>query len=89
MSKDRNTKGRLNRAAVGTFKLRQQCRGVPYRFDASVHRRCAGSIAFTPLLTQLLMANEDVPLASERPFWVLYEKQLNGRGIPKWEPPQL
>ena len=39
--------------------------------------------------TRPLMVNEEVPLASERPFWVLYEKQLNGQGIPKWESPQL
>ena len=39
--------------------------------------------------TQPLMVNEDVPLAPERPFWVLYEKQLDSEGIPKWEPPEL
>ena len=39
--------------------------------------------------TRPLMVNEEVPLASERPFWVLYERQLNGQGIPKWESPQL
>lgn len=39
--------------------------------------------------TRPLMVNEEVPLAPERPFWVLYEKQLNGQGIPTWEPPKL
>ena len=39
--------------------------------------------------TRPLMVNEDVPLSPERPFWVLYEKQLKGRGIPKWKEPQL
>jgi len=39
--------------------------------------------------TRLLMVNENVPLAPERPFWVLYEKQLNVEGIPKWEAPEL
>jgi len=39
--------------------------------------------------TQPLMVNEEVPLAPERPFWVLYEKQSNGQGIPTWEPPKL
>jgi arylsulfatase len=28
------------------------------------------------------MVNENVPLASERPYWVEYEKQLNSTGIP-------
>jgi arylsulfatase len=36
-----------------------------------------------------LMVNEEVPLAQERPFWMLYERQLNSQGIPKWEAPQL
>lgn len=39
--------------------------------------------------TRPLMVNEDAPLSPERPFWVLYEKQLKGWGIPKWEAPQL
>jgi arylsulfatase len=39
--------------------------------------------------TRPLMVNEEVPLALGRPFWVLYERQLNGQGIPKWEPPKL
>ncbi len=36
-----------------------------------------------------LMVNEDVPLAKEKPQWVLYEKQLNEEGIPDWTPPEL
>jgi arylsulfatase len=39
--------------------------------------------------TRPLMVNEEVPLARERPFWVLYERQLNSQGIPKWKAPQL
>jgi hypothetical protein len=39
--------------------------------------------------TRPLMVNEEIPLASERPFWVLYEKQSNGQGILTWEPPKL
>ena len=34
-----------------------------------------------------LMVNEDVPYAAERPFFVLYEKQLAAGGIPDWKPP--
>ena len=30
------------------------------------------------------MVNEDVPYARERPFEVLYNKQLAERGIPAW-----
>lgn len=37
--------------------------------------------------TRPLMVNEDVPYAKERPFWVLYEKQLKSEGIPDWTPP--
>lgn len=36
-----------------------------------------------------LMVNEDVPLAKEKPQWVLYEKQLKEEGIPNWTPPEL
>ncbi len=36
-----------------------------------------------------LMVNEDVPLAPERPFFVLYEKQHAGGGIPAWKAPKL
>lgn len=39
--------------------------------------------------TRPLMVNEDVPLAPERPFWTLYEKQSNAEGIPQWKPPEL
>ena len=39
--------------------------------------------------TKPLMVNEDVPLAPQRPFWVLYEKQLAKEGIPDWQAPQL
>lgn len=36
-----------------------------------------------------LMVNEEVPLAPEHPQMVRYEKQLKGRGIAKWTPPEL
>ncbi len=36
-----------------------------------------------------LMVNEDVPLAPERPFFVLYEEQLEKEGLPEWQPPEL
>jgi arylsulfatase len=36
--------------------------------------------------TRPLMVNEDVPNASQRPFFVLYEKQLEQEGIPDWQP---
>ena len=36
-----------------------------------------------------LMVNEDVPLATQQPQTVRYEKQLKERGIPKWERPEL
>ena len=36
-----------------------------------------------------LMVNEATPNSSERPFFVLYEKQLNGAGIPAWKAPKL
>ncbi len=36
-----------------------------------------------------LMVNEDVPYAPQQPQAVRYEKQLKGRGIPKWTPPKL
>ncbi len=39
--------------------------------------------------TRPLMVNEDVPLADEHPFPVLYERQLKEQGIPDWKPPQL
>jgi arylsulfatase len=39
--------------------------------------------------TRPLMVNEDVPLAAERPFWVLYEKQKKEEGIPAWKPPSF
>jgi arylsulfatase len=39
--------------------------------------------------TRPLMVNEDVPYAAERPFFVLYEKQLQTEGIPQWEPPEF
>ena len=39
--------------------------------------------------TRPLMVNEDVPLAKERPYFVLYEKQLAEGGIPEWKPPDL
>ncbi len=39
--------------------------------------------------TRPLMVNEDVPYAKEKPFFVLYEKQLKEKGIPAWTPPEL
>jgi arylsulfatase A-like enzyme len=36
-----------------------------------------------------LMVNEDVPLAADHPFHVLYEQQKQSTGIPDWEPMQL
>jgi arylsulfatase len=39
--------------------------------------------------TRPLMVNEEVPLAEERPYWVLYEKQRYSEGVPKWGPPEL
>ena len=39
--------------------------------------------------TRPLMVNEDVPLASERPFWVLYEKQRADGGVALWKAPEL
>ena len=35
------------------------------------------------------MVNENVPLAKERPFHVLYDKQKAESGIPDWVPPEL
>ncbi len=39
--------------------------------------------------TRPLMVNEDVPYAKEKPFFVLYEKQLKEKGIPASIPPKL
>ena len=39
--------------------------------------------------TRPLMVNEDVPLAEQRPFFVLYDQQLQSEGIPDWQPPGL
>ncbi len=39
--------------------------------------------------TRPLMVNEDVPLAKNRPFFVLYERQLVKTGIPAWKAPNL
>ncbi len=39
--------------------------------------------------TRPLMVNEDVPLAPERPYFALYEKQREESGIPKWMPPPV
>ncbi len=39
--------------------------------------------------TRPLMVNEDVPYAKEKPFFVLYEKQLKEKGIPAWTPPEI
>jgi arylsulfatase A-like enzyme len=39
--------------------------------------------------TRPLMVNEDAPYAEHRPFWVLYDKQIDGKGIPQWTPPRL
>ena len=39
--------------------------------------------------TRPLMVNEDVPLAKQRPYFVLYEQQLAAGGIPAWKPPDL
>jgi arylsulfatase len=36
-----------------------------------------------------LMVNEDAPYSPVHPQAVRYEKQLEDRGIPDWEPPQL
>lgn len=36
-----------------------------------------------------LMVNEDVPLSPHRPFFDLYENQLQQEGIPPWTPPEL
>ena len=36
-----------------------------------------------------LMVNEKVPNSKTRPFFVEYEKQLKGKGVPKWTPPKL
>jgi arylsulfatase len=36
-----------------------------------------------------LMVNEDAPYAAEKPFFVLYEKQLAEKGIPDWQPPEF
>jgi arylsulfatase len=36
--------------------------------------------------TRPLMVNEETPNSPQRPFWVLYEGQLQATGIPKWEP---
>lgn len=36
-----------------------------------------------------LMVNEKVPNSPVRPYFELYEKQLKGKGIPKWTPPKL
>ena len=36
-----------------------------------------------------LMVNEGVPNAAQRPYFVLYEKQLKETGIPAWVPPTL
>jgi arylsulfatase len=35
-----------------------------------------------------LMVNEKVSNAKQRPYWVLYEKQIKAGGIPKWVPPK-
>jgi len=39
--------------------------------------------------TRPMMVNEDVPLAEERPYHVLYRKQAETSGIPDWQPPAL
>ena len=39
--------------------------------------------------TRPLMVNESVPNADERPYHVLYEKQLKAEGIGKWQAPKL
>jgi arylsulfatase A-like enzyme len=36
-----------------------------------------------------LMVNEKVPNAKQKPYFVLYEKQLKAGGIPDWKPPEL
>lgn len=36
-----------------------------------------------------LMVNEDVPLAPQRPYHVLYDKQKEAGGIPAWTPPRI
>jgi arylsulfatase A-like enzyme len=36
-----------------------------------------------------LLVNESVPLAPERPYFVLYEKQRASDGIPEWQPPDI
>ena len=39
--------------------------------------------------TRPLMVNADVPNSPERPFWVLYEAQVEGTGIPQWQAPEF
>lgn len=39
--------------------------------------------------TRPLMVNENVPYAAHKPFWVLYDKQAEEKGIPVWTPPEL
>ena len=39
--------------------------------------------------TRPLMVNADAPNSPERPFWVLYEAQVEGSGIPQWEAPEF
>ena len=36
-----------------------------------------------------LMVNEGVPMSSDRPFHLLYAKQLEKEGIPDWKSPKL
>jgi arylsulfatase len=36
-----------------------------------------------------LLVNEDVPLSKTRPFFLLFEQQKAGAGIPAWQPPEL
>ena len=39
--------------------------------------------------TRPLMVNEGVPMSPTRPFHVLFNKQQNETGIPKWNAPKL
>lgn len=39
--------------------------------------------------TKPLMVNESAPMSPVKPFHVLYEKQVENGGIPKWVPPSL
>ncbi len=36
-----------------------------------------------------LMVNETAPMSRTRPYHVLYNKQINETGIPKWKAPKF